>query len=184
MNFNRTGSDVNSKSNVSSLGQTLLQLIYRYPGVRYRELLRMTHSSNGVLSYRLTQLERSQDINVNRNQRVTRYYLPDISIEVSKIIGHTKNPISRSILLLLVEKGPSLASEISSVTKRAPSTISWYLHRLVDAGIIRKGTFPSRTNHRYYDVVDKTLVQEVLSRYAERPVDKVVGNYLEIMDEL
>lgn len=78
MNFNSTGSDVNSKSNVSSLGQTLLQLIYRHPGVRYRELLRMTHSSNGVLSYRLTQLERSQDINVNRNQRVTRYYLPDI----------------------------------------------------------------------------------------------------------
>ena len=119
MNFNRTGSDVNSKSNVSRLGQILLQLIYRYPGVRYRELLRMTHSSNGVLSYRLTQLERSQDINVNRNQRVTRYYLPDISLEVSKIIGHIKNPISRSILSLLVENGPTLASEISTVTKKS-----------------------------------------------------------------
>jgi hypothetical protein len=37
---------------------------------------------------------------------------------------------------------------------------------------------------RFYDLVDRSLVINVLSEYVECPFDKVVNNYSEIMDEL
>jgi len=37
---------------------------------------------------------------------------------------------------------------------------------------------------RFYSVVDKTLVINVLSKYVERSLDKVVNNYSEIVDDL
>jgi predicted transcriptional regulator len=47
---------------------TLLEHIEDYPGLRYRQLLRLTNIVNGVLSYHLSRLERSDQIRVNRTK--------------------------------------------------------------------------------------------------------------------
>ncbi|MGA8564451.1 MAG: winged helix-turn-helix transcriptional regulator [Nitrososphaeraceae archaeon] len=167
--------------------QNLMNIIERNPGVRYRELLRLTNSSNGVLSYHLAELADSKIIRVDRKRGVTRYYPIHISTEVSKIISHIKNPVSRHILQLLVERGSCTLSEIATLTNKAPSTISWYLQRLLKAEIVKRkpicleGIF---YKSRFYSVVDKTLVIDVLSKYIERSLDKVVNNYSEIIDDL
>jgi predicted transcriptional regulator len=46
------------------------------PGIRYRELLRLSNLSNGVLTYHLALLEKSYLIQVDRNEnkKITRYY--------------------------------------------------------------------------------------------------------------
>jgi hypothetical protein len=41
---------------------TLLKHIEDYPGLRYRQLLRLTNIVNGVLSYHLSRLERSDQL--------------------------------------------------------------------------------------------------------------------------
>ena len=46
--------------------QKLLVCIDENPGIRYRELLRMTNSSNGVLSYHINKLEKMELVNVER----------------------------------------------------------------------------------------------------------------------
>ena len=169
------------------LQQNLVKLIDRNPGIRYRELLRLTNSSNGVLSYHLAELMCSKYIKVDRKKGVTRYYPIRISSAVSKIIGHIKNPVSRYILLLLVEKGPSTLSEIAALTNKAPSTISWYLQRLLKAELVNRKPMGSDgviCKSKFYDVLDKTLVADVLSKYVENPIDQMINNYSEIIDEL
>ena len=54
----------------------LLTHIDNMPGIRYRELLRLTGLSNGVLAHHLSRLEKSSQIRVDRQKenRTTRYY--------------------------------------------------------------------------------------------------------------
>jgi len=167
--------------------QNLINIIEKNPGIRYRELLRSTNLSNGVLTYHLTELAGSNIINVERRRGVTRYYSVQISSEESKVISHIRNIISRKILLLMIERGSCTLSEIAVLTNKAPSTISWYLQRLLDANIIKKKSASSDGVYyksRFYEVVNKILVLDMLSKYVESPFEKVVSNYSEIVEEL
>lgn len=167
--------------------QNLMNIIERNPGIRYRELLRLTNLSNGVLTYHLTELAGSNIINVERRRGVTRYYSVQISSEESRVISHIRNVISRKILLLMIERGSCTLSEIAVLTNKAPSTISWYLQRLLDANIIKKKSTSSDGVYyksRFYEVVNKILVLDMLSKYVESPFEKVVSNYSEIVEEL
>ena len=167
--------------------QNLINIIEKNPGIRYRELLRSTNLSNGVLTYHLTELAGSNIINVERRRGVTRYYSVQISSEESKVISHIRNIISRKILLLIIERGSCTLSEIAVLTNKAPSTISWYLQRLLDANIIKKKSASSDGVYyksRFYEVVNKILVLDMLSKYVESPFEKVVSNYSEIVEEL
>ena len=167
--------------------QNLINIIEKNPGIRYRELLRLTNLSNGVLTYHITELAGSNIINVERRRGVTRYYSVQISSEESKVISHIRNVISRKILLLMIERGSCTLSEIAVLTNKAPSTISWYLQRLLDANIIKKKSTSSDGVYyksRFYEVVNKILVLDMLSKYVESPFEKVVSNYSEIVEEL
>ena len=167
--------------------QNLINIIEKNPGIRYRELLRSTNLSNGVLTYHLTELAGSNIINVERRRGVTRYYSVQISSEESRVISHIRNVISRKILLLIIERGSCTLSEIAVLTNKAPSTISWYLQRLLDANIIKKKSTSSDGVYyksRFYEVVNKILVLDMLSKYVESPFEKVVSNYSEIVEEL
>jgi predicted transcriptional regulator len=167
--------------------QNLISIIEKNPGIRYRELLRLTNLSNGVLTYHLTELASSNIINVERRRGVTRYYSVQISSDETRVISHIRNVISRKILLLLIERGSCTLSEIAVLTNKAPSTISWYLQRLLDANIIKKKSTISEGvfyKSRFYEVVNKILVLDILSKYVESPFEKVVSNYSDIVEEL
>ncbi len=150
----------------------------------------MTKSSNGVLSYHLTELERSNLIKVDRRRGITRYFPIHMPIEISKIIGHIKHPTSRQILSFLVENGPCRLDELIQFTNKAPSTLSWHVKRLLESGVIERNYCASTTTNirlfksKCYDVTNKSLVLDVLLNYKETFVDKVVNNYSEIVDML
>jgi predicted transcriptional regulator len=174
--------------NLHKLQQKLLKYIHSSPGIRYRELLRLTDSSNGVLSYHLADLEGQNLITVERKKSVTRYYPPYITTEVSKIIGAIRNPISRQIISLLLKNNGCTFSELTISIRKAPSTVSWHLQRLIDGGIVKKSNGgASDCRHyssRYYHVLDKITIEYILSKYVESPVDKIVSDYSDLMDEL
>ncbi|HEX2014512.1 MAG TPA: winged helix-turn-helix domain-containing protein, partial [Nitrososphaera sp.] len=71
-------------------------------------------------------------------------------------------------------------SEVVERTGKAPSTISSHLKRLREAGIIavRFGEY------QLYKIADRELVTEVLSKYRQSLVDRVVDSYAEIVEEL
>jgi len=159
---------------------TLLKNINEIPGIRYRELLRLTGISNGVLTYHLDLLNKSNLIKVYRRSRMTRYYPMSILTEEFDVIGFMRQHTARQIITLLLEHELCTFNEIVEYTKKAPSTISWHLKRLVDAGLVsiqdEKGYL--------YRLVDSNTVREILSKYKESFTDKVVDNYIEITDEL
>jgi predicted transcriptional regulator len=160
----------------------ILEHIYKTPGIRYKELLRLTRLKNGVLSYHLTILEKLNKIRIDRqNNRVTRYYIVDITKEDSDIIGCFRNRVTRKIAIFILQHDSCIFNEIVDHINKAPSTVSWHLKRLRNAGII---SVTSGEKHHLYRVVDGEVVGNILYKYKESFVDKVVDNYTEMMEEL
>jgi predicted transcriptional regulator len=57
---------------LDELKYIILKCIYENPGIRYREILKLTGISNGVLEYHLKELETSYEIiNVDRSKTKT-----------------------------------------------------------------------------------------------------------------
>ena len=71
---------------IVDIREVLLRYIEENPGIRYRELLRLTGFVNGVLTYHLTALEKSDAIRVDRKSRMTRYYTLSVSDKESTIL--------------------------------------------------------------------------------------------------
>jgi DNA-binding transcriptional ArsR family regulator len=159
----------------------LLKHIEQTPGIRYRELLRLTGLVNGVLTYHLTALERANVIKVSRESRMTRYYPVSVSDQESAILKFIRHEPVRQILLFILEHDMCTFNEIVDHTGKAPSTVSSHLKRLREAGVvlIRHGEY-----HQLYRVAEKDLVAEMLSKYTTSFVDKVVDNYSEMLEEL
>jgi DNA-binding transcriptional ArsR family regulator len=158
----------------------LLRQIEENPGIRYRELLRMTGLVNGVLTYHLSALEKADVIKVDRQSRMTRYYPVSISDTESAILKFVRHEPVRQIVLFLLDHDMCTFSEIVDHTKKAPSTVSSHLKRLKGAGMIsvRYGEY------QLYRLAEKDLVAEVLSKYRASFADRVVDNYAELVQEL
>jgi predicted transcriptional regulator len=168
----------------SDVHNKLIRYIDGQPGIRYRELLRLSGLSNGVLTYHITNLEKSGRIIADRNinNKITRYYPNNIPLEEADIIGHIRNNATRQIILFILDHDSCTFNEIIEYTKKAPSTISWHLKRLKDAGIISV----LYTGHcqRLYKVRDFESITNILHKYKESFADTIVNNYTGIMEEL
>src|ERR671927_876496 len=105
----------------------LLKHIEQNPGIRYRELLRLTGLVNGVLSYHLLALERANVIKVDRESRMTRYYPLSVSDKESAILKFVRHEPVREILFFILEHDMCTFSEIVDHTGEAPSTVSLQL---------------------------------------------------------
>ena len=159
----------------------LMKQIEQTPGIRYRELLRLTGLVNGVLTYHMAALERANVIKVIRESRMTRYYPVSVSDKESAILKFIRHEPIRQILLFILEHDMCTFNEIVDHTRKAPSTVSSHLKRLREAGIvlIRHGEY-----HQLYRVAERDLVAEMISKYTTSFVDKVVDNYTEMLEEL
>jgi predicted transcriptional regulator len=159
----------------------LVKHIEQTPGIRYRELLRLTGLVNGVLTHHLAVLEKANVIKVYRESRVTRYSPVGVSDKESAILKFVRHEPTREILLFILENGMCTFNEIVDHTGKAPSTISSHLKRLKEAGnvSVRYGE-----HYQLYCIVEGDLVVEVFSKYTVNFVDKVVDNYTEMLEEL
>jgi predicted transcriptional regulator len=159
----------------------LMKHIEQTPGIRYRELLRLTGLVNGVLTHHLAVLEKANVIKVYRESRVTRYSPVGVSDKESAILKFVRHEPTREILLFILENEMCTFNEIVDHTGKAPSTVSSHLKRLREAGIVsvRHGE-----HYQLYCIVEGDLVAEVFSKYTINFVDKVVDNYTEMLEEL
>jgi DNA-binding transcriptional ArsR family regulator len=159
----------------------LVKHIELTPGIRYRELLRVTRLVNGVLTHHLTALEKANIIKVYRESRLTRYYPVGVSDKESAILKFVRHEPIREILHFILENETCTFNEIVDHTGKAPSTVSSHLKRLKEAGIVsvRYGE-----HYQLYSIVEGDLLAEVFSKYTLNFVDKVVHNYTEMLEEL
>jgi len=131
---------------------TILLAIIQNPGIRYREPLRLTDLSDGVLAYHLKRIEKSRYILVVRqNKKTTRYYSHDIPVGDVLIIGHIRHSTTRRrILTFILEHRICTFSSIVEHISKAPSTISWHLKALIGEKIvtIQKNDYDKRFVYR------------------------------------
>ena len=172
---------------LSEVQNKLIRFINTQPGIRYRELLRLSSLSNGVLTYHIANLEKSGRIIADRsiNNKITRYYPNNIPVEETDVIGHIRNNAARQIILFILEHDSCTSNEIIEYTKKAPSTISWHLKRLKDSGII--SVFYNHTSRcqQLYKIRDFESITSVLSKYKQSfASDAIVNNYTEIIEDL
>lgn len=160
----------------------ILKHIGRNPGIRYRELWRATGLANGTLEYHLKMLEKSNTIKVERREgRRARYFPICIPADETQILGYIRNDVARQIVFFVLEHDLCTFKEILEHTKKAPSTASWHLKRLSEAGLIM---ITYGQEYQLYKVVNHKLVKEVLSKYEETFRDKVANGYYEMFGEL
>jgi predicted transcriptional regulator len=111
------------KDHLSEIQNKLIRFINGQPGIRYRELLRVSGLSNGVLTYHITNLEKSAWIiaDRNNNNKITRYYPNNIPAEEADIIGHIRNDGARQIILFILDHDSCTFNDIIKYTKHPPS---------------------------------------------------------------
>jgi predicted transcriptional regulator len=165
---------------LNDIQNKLLKCINENPGIRYRELLRSTCLSNGVLTYHLKILEEMRRINTIRQKKATRYYSIAIPIEELRIIAHLRIRIERAIIIFILEHDLCTFDEIVEYSKKAPSTISWYLRRLCEDRVISI----HYGEYQLYTIVDRKLVNQILYKYNETFTDKLVNNFIDMADNL
>jgi predicted transcriptional regulator len=172
----------NKQGKTHSTQNKIVKYINEIPGIRYRELLRMTGLSNGVLSYHLRYLDNSGKIRVNRvNNRVTRYFSYDVSTHESYVIGLLRQETTRKIIIYILEKGACGFNEILLHTRKVPSTISWHLTRLKAANIVK---VRKRNEFNYYEIgMDRLILQDLLSKYTRSFTEKIVEEYVDMINE-
>ena len=185
-----------SINTLPELQQKLLLCIDENPGIRYRELLRLKNFSNGVLSYHVNKLEKLDLVNVERKNRLTRFFPRNISNEVMGILGNLRNQTSYEIIKLLTERGPISQQEIVKSTRKAASTISWRMKKLLDDNIIcikdkdfiydENKDFGSKVQYKkvkLYDLLNRNLVNDLIYK-TNKYIDSMVSNYSEMVDSL
>ncbi|MGI0000859.1 MAG: ArsR family transcriptional regulator, partial [Nitrososphaeraceae archaeon] len=144
--------------------------------------LRMTGLSNGVLSYHLRSLDNSGKIRVNRvNNRVTRYFSYDVSLHDTYVIGLLRQETSRKIIIYILEKGGCGFNDIIIHTRKVPSTISWHMARLKAANIVK---VRKQYEFNYYEIgMDRLILQDLLSKYKSSFTEKIVDDYVDMINE-
>ena len=176
------------------LQQKLLVCIDENPGIRYRELLRMTNSSNGVLSYHINKLEKMELVNVERRSRMTRLFPRNVSDDIAGVMGFLRNQTSYEIIKLLHDRGPISQQEIIIYTRKAASTISWHMKKLMQDNIvcimdksmvceegIHAGIQIQHKKVNLYDLLNRNVVNGLIYKTTNY-IDNSINNYSEIMD--
>ena len=161
----------------------ILGFIAKNPGIRYRELLRLAGISNGVLTYHLGMLEKFGDIKVQRqsNNRVTRYFVSNVSKLDYNIIGYFRSSVTRNIMIFLLQNELCTFNEIVDHVGKAPSTISWHVKKLRGAGLLG---ITYGDNRFLYKVTNRDAIINALLKYKETFADRVIDNYTEMVDKL
>ena len=161
----------------------IYEFIIKNPGIRYRELVRLAGISNGVLTYHLGMLEKFGEIRVKRlsNKRVTRYFTVNIPKEDSDIIICFRSKVIRNIVFFVIDNDLCTFNEIVDHVGKAPSTISWHVKKLREAGILR---MIHGNDRLLYSITDKAIINRILSEYHETFTDRVIDNYTDMIEKL
>lgn len=148
--------------------------------IRYRELLKLSGFSNGVLFYLLRGLEEAGLIRSERKRaRTTRYYPNNMSQMDSAILSCLRHRPLREIILFILENNPSNFSDIVKYAGKAISTISSHLAHLKEEEIITS----RRSSHGFlYNLANPELVANVALKYKMRLIDRSISNFIDMVE--
>lgn len=143
----------------------ILNLIKANPGIRYKELSRLTGFSHGVLSHHLNSLQKRRKAAADREARITRYYPANFSTIEWRILKCLRREPLREILEFVLAHDRCTSRDIVRFTGKAPSTICSQLDVLKKSGLVV--TIGRHCRPYRYSVADRRRVSGTLAKYRE-----------------
>ncbi len=170
-----------SLGNIGEKRFSLYALIAGSPGLHFRELQRRTKMANGQLKYHLGWLKDHSVIRTIADGQYLRFYtLEKIGANERTVLELSRQRSIRHILLHLLENGRDNHENIVNKLDLSPSTISWHLKKMVNAGILAKEVDGRKS---YFSLCDPETVKGTLVKYRESFLDRMVDRFIEMWDE-
>jgi predicted transcriptional regulator len=155
---------------ISKPARKTLTHIKQHPGIRYRQLLRLSGLANGGLSFHLKQFKKLKIVKAKKLEKkysITRYYPVAVKTTESDILDHLLDSTRKKIIFFLLEHSNCRFKEIVYHINRAPSTTSFQLQRLEGLGII--SVLRINRNSQYYRLKNKSRIIRTASKYKITP---------------
>ena len=160
----------------------IYNLIQKSPGLHFREIQRRMNLATGSLDYHIHFLYKHGLLRQEKDGKYMRYYsiTRNWESDEKETLSLLRQKRVRHILIFLMERRSSSASDISTSLDITPSTLSWYLKQLTEKNII---SLTKRGRFRFYKIVDKERIMKSLVAHKESFLDKIVDNFIENMEE-
>jgi len=161
----------------------IYRTINRNPGLHFRELQRRTKIATGSLQYHLEFLQKRHLIRSDKQGKFVRYY----SIrgkqlgEQQQVMNLLRQESLRKIILLLLTKKRANNEKIAAAVDLSPSTVSWHMLKLVEAGVVEKRRVGRKT---FFYIVNPDETAELLSSYKRSFLDEMVNGFVAMWEEM
>lgn len=159
----------------------IISIIEKNPGIKFREIMRETGLKNGVLSYHTRKLEENGSVKIDRKSGETRFYPLFVTEEESMLITSLRRDTQRYILLSLLEGKPLSFNDIVQKVKKAPSTVSTFLAKLVDDGIVEIKIIELK---KVYFLKNSDMVHEIIEKYNPVLLERTAYNFADTFSNL
>jgi len=169
------------QKNMETREELIISEIKKNPGIRFREVMEKINLSNGVLSYYVRKLETNGQIKSQRTTRVSRFFINDMTEEEAKIVSRLRQTTPKDILITLLENDRLTFQEIVSNVKKASATVSFYLSKLVNDGIV---DYKKIELKKSYYIVEKQRIANLITEYHPDVIENASDNLADIMSSL
>ena len=150
------------------------------PGIHFRALLDRLEYAQGTVQYHLRALADEGLVDVSEDGQYTRYYPADeFDAADQAVMNALRRTYSRRIIAHLLADGPLSTSELSERIEKAPSTVSWHLSKLHEAGLVEKDRDGRSVN---YALVDPDRARRLYTVHRPSFTDALVDRLLDLWD--
>lgn len=156
---------------------TIYWIISKHPGLHFRELQRRTGLVIGSLQYHLNYMKKKGLITEQKSWDYSRFYIKgELSEEERKLMSSLRQKNIRILVTFLYNCKGCQHKDIAKNVGLSPSTVSWYLNRLCEVGIVKNAKDGRETR---FELTNPELLVRVLIKYRESFLDKLVDKFIE-----
>lgn len=161
----------------------IYRLIKRSPGLHFREIQRRSKLAIGNLQYQLEVLQKIHLIRAEKVGKFVRYYsiIGQPIQEDSNVLALLRQDSLRKIALFLLTEKKGTNLTIATAIGLSPSTTSWHVNKLIQAGIVEK---KNRGKKRYFYLINPEQITKILVDYKRSFLDELVTSFADTWTQL
>jgi predicted transcriptional regulator len=159
----------------------IYEAVRRAPGLGAREVQRAAGTGWGETTYHLDRLTDAGLIHRERSTPQDHYFIAEVPLSDRRLLGLTRSPSARRLLVALLEIGEATVPELTDRTSLSEGRLSVHLRRLIETGTVRTGR---RGRYRSFAIADRDRVLRLLVMYREGLGDQWVERILETWSDL
>ncbi len=167
----------------------IYDVIEHSPGLHFREIQRRCELAVGSLQYHLDYLQKHHIIRTQAEGKFVRYYSvrgrqvgegPAHEIG-QKTMAFLRHESTRKIILFLLSQKRANNERIAEEISLSPSTTSWHLDKLVEAGVLKREREGRKS---FFELVNPAAAQQLLITFKKSFLDQAVDNFVEFTETL